>query len=104
MGKIMEKVEYVYNNACTRITTGLLNEILQDALSTQEPPTHNGKRLKINYITQVAICPPTFAIFVNNPELVHFSYLRYLENCLRRAKNFEGTPIRIYLRKKSKED
>ncbi len=104
LGKIMEKVEYVYQNACTRITTGLLNEILQDALSTQEPPTHNGKRLKINYITQVAICPPTFAIFVNNPDLVHFSYLRYLENCLRRAKNFEGTPIRIYIRKKSKDN
>ncbi len=103
MGQIMEKVEYVYNNACTRITTGLLNEILQDALSTQEPPTHNGRRLKVNYITQVGICPPTFAIFVNNPDLVHFSYIRYLENCLRRAKNFEGTPIKIYIRKKSKE-
>ncbi len=100
MGRIMEKVEYVYNNACTRITTGLLNEILQDAISTQEPPTHNGRRLKINYITQVGVCPPTFAIFVNNPELVHFSYLRYLENCLRRAKDFSGTPIRIYLRAK----
>ncbi|MBO5102841.1 MAG: ribosome biogenesis GTPase Der [Clostridia bacterium] len=102
-GRIMEKVEYVYNNACTRITTGLLNEILQDAMSTSEPPSHNGKRLKINYITQVAITPPSFAIFVNNPELVHFSYLRYLENCLRRAKNFEGTPIRIFIRKKSKD-
>lgn len=102
-GRIMEKVEYVYNNACTRITTGLLNEILQDALSTQEPPSHNGHRLKINYITQVAICPPSFAIFVNNPDLVHFSYLRYLENCLRRAKNFEGTPIKLFIRKKSKE-
>ena len=100
-GKIMEKVEYVYNNACCRITTGLLNEILQDALSTQAPPTHNGKRLKINYITQVDICPPSFAIFVNNPELVHFSYLRYLENCLRKAKNFEGTPIKLFIRKKS---
>ena len=103
-GKIMEKVEYVYQNACSRITTGLLNEVLQDALSTQAPPTHNGKRLKINYITQVAVCPPTFAIFVNNPELVHFSYLRYLENCLRKAKNFEGTPIKIYIRKKTSKN
>ncbi|MBR4270097.1 MAG: ribosome biogenesis GTPase Der [Clostridia bacterium] len=100
-GKIMEKVEYVYKNACTRITTGLLNEVIQDALSTQAPPTHNGKRLKINYITQVDVCPPSFAIFVNNPDLVHFSYLRYLENCLRKAKNFEGTPIKIFIRKKS---
>ena len=103
LNRIMEKVEYVYANASTRITTGLLNEILQDALSTQEPPSHNGKRLKINYITQTGICPPSFAIFVNNPDLVHFSYLRYLENCLRRAKNFEGTPIRIFIRKKNKD-
>ncbi len=100
-GKIMERVEYVYQNACSRITTGVLNEILQDALSTQAPPTHNGKRLKVNYITQVDVCPPSFAIFVNNPELVHFSYLRYLENCIRKAKNFEGTPIRLFIRKKS---
>lgn len=103
LNRIMEKVEYVYGNACARISTGLLNEILQDAMSTTEPPTHNGKRLKINYITQVAVTPPSFAIFVNNPELVHFSYLRYLENCLRRAKNFEGTPIRIFIRKKNKD-
>jgi len=103
LNRIMEKVEYVYENATTRISTGLLNEILQDAMSTAEPPTHNGKRLKINYITQVAINPPSFAIFVNNPDLVHFSYLRYLENCLRRAKNFEGTPIRIFVRKKNKD-
>lgn len=103
LNRIMEKVEYVYNNACARISTGLLNEILQDAMSTTEPPTHNGKRLKINYITQVAVTPPSFAIFVNNPELVHFSYLRYLENCLRRAKNFEGTPIRLFIRKKNKD-
>lgn len=102
-GRIMERVEYVYDNASTRVTTGLLNEILQDALSTSEPPTHNGKRLKVNYITQVGIRPPSFAIFVNNPDLMHFSYLRYLENCLRRAKNFEGTPIRLYVRKKSKD-
>ncbi len=103
LGRIMEKVEYVYNNACARISTGLLNEILQDAMSTTEPPTHNGKRLKINYITQVAVTPPSFAIFVNNPDLVHFSYLRYLENCLRRARNFEGTPIRLFIRKKNKD-
>lgn len=103
LGRIMEKVEFVYNNACSRISTGLLNEILQDAMSTTEPPTHNGKRLKINYITQVAVTPPSFAIFVNNPDLVHFSYLRYLENCLRRARNFEGTPIRLFVRKKNKD-
>jgi len=103
-GKIMETVEYVYNNANTRITTGLLNEVLQDAMFSAEPPSKAGHRLKINYATQVAVCPPTFALFVNNPDLMHFSYLRYLENSLRKAKNFEGTPIRILLRKKSKEN
>ncbi len=102
-GKIMERVEYVYANASQRITTGLLNEILQDAISTNEPPTHNGKRLKLNYITQVATNPPSFALFVNNPDIMHFSYVRYLENCLRRAKNFEGTPIKIFIRKKGRD-
>jgi len=102
-GKIMENVEYVYNNANTRITTGLLNEIVQDAIFSNPPPSKAGHRLKINYATQVSTCPPTFALFMNNPDLMHFSYLRYLENCLRKAKNFEGTPIRLLLRKKSKE-
>ncbi len=103
-GKIMQSVEYVYNNANTRISTGLLNEILQDAISTAEPPSSSGKRLKINYITQVDVCPPTFALFVNNPDLLHFSYKRYLENCLRRAKNFEGTPIRFVVKQKSNKE
>lgn len=103
-GKIMQSVEYVYNNANTRISTGLLNEILQDAISTAEPPSSSGKRLKINYITQVDVCPPTFALFVNNPDLLHFSYKRYLENCLRRAKNFEGTPIRFIVKQKSNKE
>ncbi len=102
-GKIMESVEYVYEHANTRIPTGLLNEIIQDAIFSSEPPSKAGHRLKINYATQVAVCPPTFALFVNNPDLMHFSYMRYLENSLRKAKNFEGTPIRILLRKKSKE-
>ena len=103
-GKIMQSVEHVYNNANTRISTGLLNEILQDAISTAEPPSSSGKRLKINYITQVDVCPPTFALFVNNPDLLHFSYKRYLENCLRRAKNFEGTPIRFVVKQKSNKE
>ena len=103
-GKIMEQVEYVFANTQKRITTGLLNEIVQDAISTAEPPTRNGKRLKINYISQVATKPPTFAIFVNTPELMHFSYKRYLENCIRRAVDFNGTPIRLYVRKKSGKD
>ena len=103
-GKIMESVEMVLNNAKTRISTGLLNEILQDAIATTEPPTHAGKRLKIKYMTQIDICPPTFAIFVNDESLMHFSYKRYLENSIRRAKDFSGTPIRLLVRQTKKED
>jgi len=103
-GKIMESVEMVLDNAKTRISTGLLNEILQDAIATTEPPTHAGKRLKIKYMTQIDICPPTFAIFVNDESLMHFSYKRYLENSIRRAKDFSGTPIRLLVRQTKKED
>ena len=104
LGKIMESAEMVLKNAQTRITTGLLNEILQDAMSTTEPPARSGRRLKIKYITQVAVCPPTFAIFVNDSTLLHFSYKRYLENCLRRAKDFKGTPIRLLIRQSSEKE
>lgn len=103
-GKIMENVELVLKHAKTRISTGLLNEILQDAMATTEPPTHAGRRLKIKYMTQVDVCPPTFAIFVNDEKLLHFSYKRYLENCLRRAKDFKGTPIRFLVRQTNKEE
>lgn len=103
-GKIMENVEVVLSHAKTRISTGLLNEILQDAMATTEPPTHAGRRLKIKYMTQVDVCPPTFAIFVNDERLLHFSYKRYLENCLRRAKDFTGTPIRFLIRQTNKEE
>ena len=103
-GKIMESVEKVLKNAKTRISTGLLNEILQDAIATTEPPTHSGRRLKIKYMTQVDVCPPTFALFVNDESLMHFSYKRYLENSIRRAKDFSGTPIRLLVRQTKKED
>ncbi len=103
-GKIMESVETVLEHAKTRISTGLLNEILQDAISTTEPPTHAGKRLKIKYMTQVDVCPPTFMLFVNDEKLLHFSYKRYLENCLRRAKDFSGTPIKILVKQTNKGD
>jgi len=102
-GKIMEQVEYVWANTQKRITTGLLNEIIQDAIATTEPPSKNGKRLKINYVSQVATIPPAFAVFVNTPELMHFSYKRYLENTIRRAVDFNGTPIRLYVRSKTKD-
>ena len=102
-GKIMESVEYVLNNANQTIQTSTLNDIIQDAVYSSPPPSKMGHALKINYATQVGTHPPTFVVFVNNPELMHFSYLRYLENCLRKAKNFEGTPIRLIIRAKSKE-
>ena len=103
-GRIMKSVEKVYQNAQTRITTGVLNEILQDAIMTHQPPTHSGKRLKIKYITQVDVCPPTFAVFVNDPSLMHFSYERYLENCLRKAKDFSGTPIKLITKQSAKKE
>jgi len=82
----------------------VLNEILTEAVAENEPPTDKGKKLRLFYITQVSVKPPTFVIFVNSKELAHFSYIRYIENKLREAFLFKGTPIRIILReRKSKE-
>lgn len=94
----------VYENANRRITTGLLNEALGDAIRISEPPAKNGKKLKLLFITEVSIAPPTFVIKVNDPELVHFSYKRYLENALRKSFDFEGTPIHLIFRKNSDKD
>ena len=102
-GRVMESVEYVLNNARQTIQTSTLNDIIHDAVYSSPPPSKAGHSLKINYATQVGIMPPTFILFVNNPELMHFSYLRYIENCLRKAKNFEGTPIKLIVRSKTKE-
>ena len=93
--KLLDIAETVYSHASKRISTGVLNEVIGDAVRATEPPAHSGRRLKILYGTQASVCPPTFVIFVNNEELVHFSYERYLENCLRRAFDFTGTPIRL---------
>lgn len=87
-----------------RIPTHLLNDIVSDAVAMNPAPTDKGKRLRINYVTQVATKPPTIVCFVNDPELMHFSYERYLENKIRAAFDFEGTPVRIYSRKKSDQD
>ena len=95
IGEIMKKAETVLANSSYRISTGGLNEILQSAILTKEPPSKNGRRLKIYYITQAGTNPPTFILFVNNETLMHFSYERYLENCIRRAVDFTGTPIKI---------
>ncbi|MEG1519793.1 MAG: ribosome biogenesis GTPase Der, partial [Clostridia bacterium] len=93
--KIMDIVDYVYKNNSFRPTTGTLNEIIQDAVSMNEAPSYKGKRLKIYYATAPAVNPPLIVISVNDNMLVHFSYKRYLENCIRKAYNFEGTPIKI---------
>lgn len=90
-------------NSRRRITTGTLNELLGDAVRTTEPPSKKGKRLKIYYATQDCIAPPRFVIFVNDSEIVHFSYKRYLENYIRRAFDFSGTPIRIIFRNREED-
>ena len=97
---LLPLIDQAYENSKRRIGTSVLNEVIQDAIRLTPPPSHHGKRLKILYTSQVATAPPTFVVFVNDPELLHFSYKRYLENALRRAFNFDGTPIRILVRKR----
>ncbi len=98
--KIISACDKVLENAKKRIPTGQLNDLIFDCVRANEPPSFNGKRLKINYVTQTGELPPTFAIFVNDAKLMHFSYKRYLENCLRKAYDFSGTPINIFIREK----
>jgi len=104
LNKIMENVEKVYANANYRISTSMLNEILSNAVSVNEPPVHSGRRCKIYYMTQASVAPPTFVIFVNNKDLMHFSYVRYLENSIRSAVDFSGTPIKLILKSKSDKE
>ena len=94
-------IDEVYDYGQMRVSTALLNEVISDAQITTPPPAHNGRKLRINYASQVAVAPPTFVLFVNDPELLHFSYQRYLENRLRDAFGFDGNPIKILARKKS---
>lgn len=101
---LIKLAERAYKNASRRISTGLLNDVLREAILTNEPPSKNGKRLKIYYVTEVSANPPTFVIFVNDDTLMHFSYRRYLENALRRSFDFEGTPIRLIIRNKNEKD
>ena len=101
---LIKLAERAYENASRRISTGLLNDVLREAILTNEPPSKNGKRLKIYYVTEVSANPPTFVIFVNDDTLMHFSYKRYLENALRRSFDFEGTPIRLIIRNKNEKD
>ena len=100
IGTLYEHIQYVHNQANTRISTGMLNDVLSDAMIKVQPPSDKGKRLKIYYMTQISVAPPTFVIFCNDVELFHFSYQRYLENCLRQTFGFRGTPIRLIIRAK----
>ena len=102
--KVLNEALLSYENAQKRITTGMLNDIITDAVRTTEPPTKHGRRLKIYYAVQDGVVPPTFVLFVNSHELMHFSYKRYLENTLRNTLDFKGTPIRILVREKSEDD
>lgn len=99
--KLYPLIDEVYDYSQQRISTALLNEVVNDAQITTPPPTHNGKRLKINFASQVSIAPPTFVLFVNDEELLHFSYSRYIENKLRDAFGFTGNPIKIIARRKN---
>ena len=98
--KLYEMINAVYDKALMRISTGVLNDVLNDAMNRVQPPTDKGRRLKIYYMTQIGIKPPTFVIFCNSAELFHFSYQRYIENCLRDVFGFEGTPIKLIIRQK----
>lgn len=102
--KIFEMAKYVANQNSMRISTGMLNDVINDATARVQPPSDKGRRLKIFYITQASVKPPTFVIFVNDKRLAHFSYIRYLENQLRNTFGFEGTPIRFIIRERNRED
>lgn len=102
-GDIMQTAYESYENASKRITTGVINEVLQSAVLANEPPFRSGKRTKFQYITQVQTNPPTFLLFVNEAKGVHFSYIRYLENFIRKSVDFSGTPIKLILRDKKDE-
>ncbi len=102
--KLYDMIDMVIDNQSLRVATGVLNEIIMEATAMQQPPSDKGKRLKIYYSTQVSIKPPTFVIFVNDKELMHFSYLRYLENKVREAFGFRGTSLRFLVRERKEKD
>lgn len=104
LNKLFDVIDMVIENQTLRIATGVLNEILMEAVAMQQPPSDKGKRLKLYYITQVSVKPPTFVIFVNDKELMHFSYTRYLENKIREAFGFKGTSLRFIIRERKEKD
>ena len=102
--KLFETIDVVMENHALRVQTGVLNEIMTEAVAMQQPPTDKGKRLKLFYITQVSVKPPTFVIFVNDKELMHFSYTRYIENRIRDAFGFKGTPLHFIIRERKENE
>jgi len=104
LSKLYEMIDVVMENQTLRVATGVLNEIMTEAVAMQQPPSDKGKRLKLYYITQVSVKPPTFVIFVNDKELMHFSYTRYLENKIREAFGFKGTSLRFFIRERKEKE
>ncbi|MCI9489732.1 MAG: ribosome biogenesis GTPase Der, partial [Dorea sp.] len=103
LNKLYDVIDMVIENQTLRVATGVLNEILMEAVALQQPPSDKGKRLKLYYITQVSVKPPTFVIFVNDRELMHFSYQRYLENKIREAFGFRGTSLKFFVRERKEK-
>jgi len=104
VNKLFPMIQEVYRQASKRVPTGMLNDVINDAVAMVQPPSDKGKQPRIYYTTQVSVKPPTFLIFVNDAELMHFSYLRYIENSLRSSFGFEGTPLRLITRERDKKD
>ena len=103
LDRLFELIITVVNSAAMRITTGMLNDLLAEATARVQPPTDKGRRLKILYMTQASVKPPTFVFFVNSAELFHFSYQRYLENRIRETFGMQGTPIRFIIRERGEK-
>ncbi|MBQ3589616.1 MAG: ribosome biogenesis GTPase Der, partial [Clostridia bacterium] len=102
--KLFEQINYVFNQSKMRVSTGMLNDVLNEAITRVQPPSDKGRRLKVYYMTQISVAPPTFVLFCNSAALFHFSYQRYIENCLRTTFGFKGTPIKLIIRQRSEED
>ena len=104
LNKLFDLIDMVRQNQTLRVSTGVLNEIMTEAVAMQQPPSDKGKRLKLYYITQVAVKPPTFVVFVNDRELMHFSYTRYIENQIRNAFGFRGTSLKFIIRERKEKE
>ena len=102
--KLFEQINYVFNQSKMRISTGMLNDMLNDAITRVQPPSDKGRRLKVYYMTQASVAPPTFVLFCNSAPLFHFSYQRYIENCLRDTFGYRGTPIKLVIRQRGEGD